>query len=875
MSYCRCKRWVVNSRTKSLDDRSPQQLNANFLLCAEHFEPSQFMSTARSSLIHSAVPTLFNVPNPPKVLTVTRPAPPERPGPSVAKKRRTEAAAASASASVSSSSAVRGEPSTPSTPRKTELVSKLTYSRKCLARARASIFRSRTAVVHSLPSAPVCSGWCQKVDKLPAAVKQFVSSQINAASVSPFGVRWSHQDKLLALGLYYKSPSAYRFMRHAFRLPTVRTLRTFLSGFSVAVGFDCDYMLALTKRVESLNPSEKFVVVTFDGMSLRNSLKYLEHDDRIVGFEDFGEFGSASVNPAKNALQFMVRGISSRWKQPIGHFFSTTSVNSDVLKSMIVTLVSKLEAINLNVVAIVCDQESSHRQCLTNMGVTLSSPMFTSDTGNDIHVMYDPPHLIKNVRNNLLKYDIIIGNDVVSFDHISALFDLEEASVLRFVPKLTRSHIELNAFKRMNVKLATQVLSHSVASAIRTYIALNKMSTDAHATADFVEKINRIFDIMNSNKVIMRNRWKRALTLKATDQFAELKAFCEWANQWQFRSKKNSKIVKKTLPFKDGLMMTCNALHEVCMNLLAKHNFRFVLTSRFNQDIVENWFSCIRGKGRNNDSRTTVEYESASKNIAVNWMLERPQKGANCELDFDSFVGLLTEAQQRRCDTRTPATRTAAGSDADAPAVPALTSAAAPSDVSADCDLDDVDVNADWCQLFTLSSVDQNVVCYIAGYICAKLNRRLSCPTCTATYIASKEKQKSSTALHTILTHARQFDWAKYGLTVPSPGLYEICSAMERVVQMNIEGVMAGPSVMRCLTDVIRASVNLESYNVDCCCSEHQQYWLNHAVAMYLRVRIHHFVKVRNRELKQLAEKQKEKKHRPKPSRKTKKVKHL
>ena len=113
--------------------------------------------------------------------------------------------------------------------------------------------------------------------------------------------------------------------------------------------------------------------------------------------------------------------------------------------------------------------------------------------------------------------------------------------------------------------------------------------------------------------------------------------------------------------------MTCNALHEVCMNLLAKHNFHFVLTSRFNQDIVENWFSCIRGKGRNNDSRTTLEYESASKNIAVNWMLERPQKGANCELDFDSFVGLLTEAQQRRCDTQTPATRTAAGSDADAP----------------------------------------------------------------------------------------------------------------------------------------------------------------------------------------------------------------
>jgi len=42
-----------------------------------------------------------------------------------------------------------------------------------------------------------------------------------------------------------------------------------------------------------------------------------------------------------------------------------------------------------------------------------------------------------------------------------------------------------------------------------------------------------------------------------------------------------------------------------------KCKFRFVLTSRFNQDIVENWFSCIRGKGRNNVLiETTREYKA-------------------------------------------------------------------------------------------------------------------------------------------------------------------------------------------------------------------------------------------------------------------------
>ena len=54
------------------------------------------------------------------------------------------------------------------------------------------------------------------------------------------------------------------------------------------------------------------------------------------------------------------------------------------------------------------------------------------------YVMYDAPHLIKNVRNNLLTYDIIIGNEVISFDYISTLFDLEQTSVLRLVPKINK-----------------------------------------------------------------------------------------------------------------------------------------------------------------------------------------------------------------------------------------------------------------------------------------------------------------------------------------------------------------------------------------------------------------------------------------------------
>lgn len=93
--------------------------------------------------------------------------------------------------------------------------------------------------------------------------------------------------------------------------------------------------------------------------------------------------------------------------------------------------------------------------------------------------------------------------------------------------------------------------------------------------------------------------------------------------------------------------MTCNALEAACRDFIDKEGFQFASTSHFNQDVVENWFSCIHGKGCKDDLRTTLE--SAGKNIAVNWQLEHPENGSNCQLDCDSFIGSLRQTELCKC----------------------------------------------------------------------------------------------------------------------------------------------------------------------------------------------------------------------------------
>ena len=76
---CRCQRWVQASRRDDLRDKSTEYLSANCKLCADHFEPSQFMnSQIRKKLVWNAVPTVFQVPNPPKRIDGGRKPPKKR-----------------------------------------------------------------------------------------------------------------------------------------------------------------------------------------------------------------------------------------------------------------------------------------------------------------------------------------------------------------------------------------------------------------------------------------------------------------------------------------------------------------------------------------------------------------------------------------------------------------------------------------------------------------------------------------------------------------------------------------------------------------------------------------------------------------------------
>lgn len=82
--------------------------------------------------------------------------------------------------------------------------------------------------------------------------------------------------------------------------------------------------------------------------------------------------------------------------------------------------------------------------------------------------IYDPPHLMKCIRNNLLTKNLTYQKEnvtkIAKWSHILLYKENPGYKGIRLMPKLTESHCDPTKVPRMKVKYATQLFSQTVAS---------------------------------------------------------------------------------------------------------------------------------------------------------------------------------------------------------------------------------------------------------------------------------------------------------------------------------------------------------------------------------------------------------------------------
>ncbi|KAL1440957.1 hypothetical protein MTO96_009003 [Rhipicephalus appendiculatus] len=122
------------------------------------------------------------------------------------------------------------------------------------------------------------------------------------------------------------------------------------------------------------------------------------------------------------------------------------------------------------------------------------------DASRHLHFISDFPHLIKCLRNSLLKSGFNTPAGHVDMQHVREAYKIDSCNVtLKVMPGITRCHLDPNGFEKMRVSYAFQLFGTKVLQAFHLYkdkleATLGRMDV----TQEFFSKIHQLIRVMTS-----------------------------------------------------------------------------------------------------------------------------------------------------------------------------------------------------------------------------------------------------------------------------------------------------------------------------------------------------------------------------------------
>ena len=257
--------------------------------------------------------------------------------------------------------------------------------------------------------------------------------------------------------------------------------------------------------MDLVKPDQRDCIIILDEMALKAQTLVEKKSGRIVGNVDHGCIqGEANENTANHVLAVMVVGLKEQWQYPIAYFL-TNSINADIQAQIIWESIQFLTESYLDVHAVIFDGTSKNLTTADRLGCKISSKFDGSfkhpcREEGDIYIILDACHMIKLARNALADIGIIkdLHNDTIKWDYIVKLHQVQAKYILHLGNKLKGHHIKWQNHK-MKVRSCCSNFKHFCCSSNK-FLVIHKTPgfENSAATTNFIQKMNDIFDILNS-----------------------------------------------------------------------------------------------------------------------------------------------------------------------------------------------------------------------------------------------------------------------------------------------------------------------------------------------------------------------------------------
>ena len=627
---------------------------------------------------------------------------------------------------------------------------------------------------------------------------QFLYNFNKNLKAAPSGRRYPDEVKELALTLYFYSPRAYKYVRSIIPLPNQSLIKKWSSSFKCEPGFIEEAFTSLSDMISG-SPVNKDCCLVLDAMSIRKQTLWDAENDRYSGFVDHGGKvqNDESTKLASEALVFLLVGTRTQWKCPIAYFLANKMSAKDQAK-LVSTSLEKAAKAGLKVWSVTADGTAVNLRTFELLGCNfdgsydqMTTSIIHPTTGEQVFIILDPCHMLKLARNALAHLGTIVDGDgnKIKWHHIEKLEKLQEVEGLNLANKLSSNHLKFQKHK-MNVRLAAQTLSSSVANAIEFLdkSAHLPMFCDSQGTVKFIRTIDRLFDMLNSCNPIAKG-FKAPLRPNSKDTWEEI--FMSTANYLlslkihtpEGTSQLLSTSQRKT--FVIGFMACIKSTISMATQMfnLPTNPFKYLLTYKFSQDHVELLFSCIRARGGWNNNPNVLQFKYSIRKMLMRNAITA-SKSANC-VDFTGCHDIIPIFHTRKHKKSTTNDNDADDNDA-ANNEQANNYSDESQDIFSMCE----NLNKEGHSEFT-----SNVLFYIAGYIVSKLVKAVACPACKKSLLPLPKQlpdnghDYTSTIYHEAGKASSFTTFVnKGGLQIPSTSVFRTVEYCEHVFKATVTG---------------------------------------------------------------------------------------
>ena len=271
-----------------------------------------------------------------------------------------------------------------------------------------------------------------KLSKQTVNLKSFLADdqlkflQANRASRNK-GVVWSTKTIREAFQIrYICGAHGYEFIRSLhYPLPSYRTLCDRIQQAPFQPGIQADVINWMQCKLQSTAVQERDCVLMLDEMAIRKCLEYdnglrsfVGHISKEVHRPTRDKSSDSSLLLASHALVVMIRGLSTNWKQVVAYYLTGDSVEGSVLWNLVTQIIVQLNAVDVNVRAVVCDMGSCNRAMWRVAGIAASQNHVVNSvkhpvlSDQQLYFLPDVPPVLKYVRNCLLSHNILLPRNI-------------------------------------------------------------------------------------------------------------------------------------------------------------------------------------------------------------------------------------------------------------------------------------------------------------------------------------------------------------------------------------------------------------------------------------------------------------------------------